>query len=317
LIAWREDGPDGFAPLGRGGLRVRPLSFGGAPLGNLGTAVSDEDAEAAVHAAWAAGIRYFDVAPHYGLGLAEERLGRALRNYPRDEYILSTKVGRVLFDPGEGSQSDTQGFAVRSSLRRVFDYSAAGVRRSLEDSLNRLGLDRVDIVFVHDPENVYRESLDGAFPALDTLRSEGVISSYGAGVNHSGILADIVRETDSDVVLAARTWTLADRSALADLLPAALEREVSVVVAGVLSPGIVGVEHGRLDELCRDFGVSIMTAATRFPFLHPAVTTVLIGMRSAAEVETDTASFAETIPDGFWSAILDEFGLSEPRRTAP
>ncbi|MDQ1546288.1 MAG: D-threo-aldose 1-dehydrogenase [Actinomycetota bacterium] len=317
MIAWREDGPDGFAPLGRGGLRVRPLSFGGAPLGNLGTAVSDEDAEAAVHAAWAAGIRYFDVAPHYGLGLAEERLGRALRNYPRDEYILSTKVGRVLFDPGEGSQTDTQGFAVRSSLRRVFDYSAAGVRRSLEDSLNRLGMDRVDIVFVHDPENFYRESLDGAFPALDTLRSEGVISSYGAGVNHSAILADIVRETDSDVVLAARTWTLADRSALTDLLPAALEREVSVVVAGVLSPGIVGVEHGRLDELCRDFGVSIMTAATRFPFLHPAVTTVLIGMRSAAEVETDTASFAETIPDAFWSAILDEFGLSEPGRTAP
>ena len=296
---------------------MRPLSFGAAPLGNLGTAVSDEDAEAAVHAAWAAGIRYFDVAPHYGLGLAEERPGRALRNYPRNEYILSTKVGRVLFDPGEGSRTDSQGFAVQSRLRRVFDYSAAGVSRSLEDSLNRLGLDRVDIVYVHDPEIFHRESLDGAFPALDKLRSEGVILSYGAGMNQSAVLADIVRETDSDVVLAARTWTLADRSAFMDLLPAALERQVSVVAAGVLSPGILGSEHARLDELCTDFGVSIMTAATRFPFLHPAVTTVLIGTRSAAEVETDTASFAETIPDGFWSAILDEFELGASERIAP
>jgi D-threo-aldose 1-dehydrogenase len=317
LIAWREDGPEGFAPLGRGGLRVRPLSFGAAPLGNLGTAVSDEDAEAAVHAAWAAGIRYFDVAPHYGLGLAEERLGRALRNYPRDEYVLSTKVGRVLVDPGEGPRSDSQGFAVQSRLRRVFDYSAAGVHRSLEDSLNRLGLDRVDIVYVHDPENFYRESLDGAFPALDQLRSEGVISSYGAGMNESAMLADIVRETDSDVVLAARTWTLADRSALTDLLPAALGRGVSVVVAGVLIPGVLGAEGSRFEELCRTFGVPIVTAAARFPFLHPAVSTVLVGMRSGAEVVADTHAFSEAIPDGFWSAILGEFGLAEPERTAP
>lgn len=317
MIAWRDEVPEGFAPLGRGGLRVRPLSFGAAPLGNLGTAVADEDAEAAVHAAWAAGIRYFDVAPHYGLGLAEERLGRALRNYPRDDYILSTKVGRVLFDPGEGSRPDSQGFAVRSSLRRVFDYSAAGVRRSLEDSLSRLGLDRVDIVYVHDPENFYRESLDGAFPALDELRGEGVISSYGAGMNESRMLADIVRETDSDVVLAARTWTLADRSALTDLLPAALERDVSVVVAGVLSPGILGSAQPRVDELCRTYGVSIVTAATRFPFLHPAVATVLVGMRSAAEVVTDARSIAETIPDGFWPAIMDGFDVGAAERITP
>jgi D-threo-aldose 1-dehydrogenase len=309
LIAWRDEVPTAFAPLGRGGLRVRPLSFGGGPLGNLGSAVSDEDAEATVHAAWAAGIRYFDVAPHYGLGLAEERLGRALRNYPRDEYILSTKVGRVLFDPGEGSRADSEGFAVQSRLRRVFDFSAAGVQRSLEDSLTRLGLDRVDIVYVHDPENFYREAVEGAFPALDQLRSEGVISSYGAGMNESPMLADIVRETDSDVVLAARTWTLANRSALADLLPAAQDRGVSVVVGGVFYGLALDGANGRTSSLCRQFGVSLLAAAIQFPLLHPAVCAVLVGIRSQSEAVLDSDASLEPIPDGFWRALHQEFGL--------
>lgn len=288
---------------------MRPLSFGGAPLGNLGTAVSDEDAEAAVHAAWAAGIRYFDVAPHYGLGLAEERLGRALRNYPRDEYILSTKVGRLLFDPGEGSRNDSQGFAVQSRLRRVFDYSADGVHRSIEDSLRRLGVDRVDIVYVHDPENFYREALDGAFPALNQLRSEGVITSYGAGMNESPLLADIVRETDSDVVLAARTWTLADHSALGDLLPAALDRGVSVVVGGVFYGLALDRDNGWISDVCRQFGVSLLAAAVQFPHLHPAVRTVLVGMRSQTEAVVDIDAFCEPIPDGFWLALRQEFDM--------
>ena len=308
MIVWRDQAPGPLAPLGRGGLRVAPLSFGGAPIGNLGTAVSDADAEAAVHAAWAAGIRYFDVAPHYGLGLAEERLGRALRNYPRDEYILSTKVGRVLFDPGQGLHADGQGFEVRSTLRRVFDYSADGVRRSLHDSLARLGLDRVDIAYVHDPDQHYREALAGAFPALDRLRREGAIRSYGAGMNHSALLADIVRETDSDVVLAARTWTLADRSALADVLPAALGRGVSVVVGGVLAESPVPEERRRLAQLARRFGVDPATAATRFPLTHPAVATVLVGMRTSAEVAADTRAFGAAIPDGFWPAIRAALG---------
>jgi D-threo-aldose 1-dehydrogenase len=279
------------------------MSFGAAPLGNLGTAVSDEDAEGAIHAAWQAGIRYFDVAPHYGLGLAESRLGRALRAYPRDEYIVSTKVGRLLFDPGEGMRDDSQGFAVRSSLRRVFDYSADGVRRSLDGSLDRLGLDRVDLVYVHDPENHYFEALAGAFPALDDLRRQGVIASYGAGMNESAMLADIVRETDSDVVLAARTWTLANQSAFMDLLPVATERGVSIVTGGVLT-GIGDIARSSsLSELCDRFGVTLTAAATRFPLTSPAVSTVLVGMRSRSEVDIDSQAFSERIPEQFWPAV--------------
>jgi D-threo-aldose 1-dehydrogenase len=294
---------------------VGALSFGGAPLGNLGVAVSDADADAAVHAAWATGIRYFDVSPHYGLGLAEERLGRALSCYPRDEYILSTKVGRVLFDPGEGVRSDSQGFAVRSNLRRVFDYSFDGVYRSVDDSLKRLGLDRIDIAYVHDPENNYREALVGAFPALDRMRSEGIIASYGAGVNQSVLLADVLRETDSDVVLAARSWSLINQSALDEFLPLALKRQVSVVVGGVLYELSLTGPNGRLGKLCRTFGVPLLAAATRFPLLHPAITTVLVGMRSATEVETDVHAFSEPIPDEFWVAILSEFGLGSIGRS--
>jgi D-threo-aldose 1-dehydrogenase len=309
MNTWRETPPAGFSHLGHGGLLVQPLSFGGAPLGNLGSVVSDDDAAAAVHAAWRRGIRYFDVSPHYGLGLAELRLGRALSDYPRDEYILSTKVGRVLFDTGEGSRSDTQGFKVRSSLRRVFDYSADGVRRSLEDSLTRLGLDRVDIVYVHDPENHLAEALEGAFPALEELRSEGVITSYGAGMNESAMLSVIVRETDSDVVLAARTWTLTDRSALADLIPAALERGVSVVIGGVFYGLALDTDNGWISGACRQFGVSLLAAAVQFPLLHPVVSTVLVGMRSEREAVDDIDAFSEPIPDGFWLALRHGFGM--------
>jgi D-threo-aldose 1-dehydrogenase len=307
MTVWRDGPPLEPVPLGRGGLRVPALSFGAAPLGNFGTAVSERDAEAAVHAAWAAGIRYFDVAPHYGLGLAEARLGRALRAYPRDEYILSTKVGRILFDAGVGVRDDGQGFAVRSPLRRAYDYSADGVRRSLDDSLTRLGLDRVDVVYVHDPDNHHREALSGAFPALDRLRGEGVIRSYGAGMNQAAMLADLVRETDADVMLAARTWTLADRAALADLLPTALERGVSVVIGGALTG--VSLEEGRVAEACLRLGVPVLTAALRFPLSHPAVSTALVGMRSAAEVDADARAFSCDIPDGFWPALRAELGI--------
>jgi D-threo-aldose 1-dehydrogenase len=310
VIAWRDTTPTGFLALGRGGLRVQPLSFGGAPLGNLGTAISDEAAAGAVYAAWERGIRYFDVSPHYGLGLAERRLGSALREYPRDEYILSTKVGRVLFDTGEETRHDTQGFDVRSNLRRVFDYSADGVRRSLEESLSRLGLDRIDIVYVHDPENHYPEAIAGAFPALDELRHEGTIVSYGAGMNESEMLAEVVRETDSDIVLAARTWTLSNQAALDDLMPIALDRGVSVVVGGVFYQLPLSGDTGIVGEVCRQFNVSIVSAATRFPYTHPAVTTTLVGMRSAEETAIDVDSFSASLPEGFWPALRQALGIA-------
>ena len=181
--------------LGRAGLEVGRYAFGVAPLANLGHEVTEEEAAIALEAAWSAGVRYFDTAPHYGLGLGERRLGAFLATKPRDEFILSTKVGRVLVDNPLGMQPDDEGFDVRSPLVRRLDYSADGVRRSLDDSLERMRLDRVDIVFVHDPDEFYRESMEEAFPALDELRREGVIASYGAGMNQSAMLADFVLNT--------------------------------------------------------------------------------------------------------------------------
>jgi D-threo-aldose 1-dehydrogenase len=293
---------DERVPLGRGGLTVPRLSFGGAPIGNLGTAVTDEDAEATVHAAWDAGMRYFDVAPHYGIGLAEVRLGRALSAYPRDEYVLSTKVGRLLFDSGRGVRADTQGFAVRSHLGRVYDYSGDGARRSLDDSMRRLGTDRIDIAYVHDADGAhYGQALEGAFVALDELRRQGVIRSYGAGMNGSEGLVRVLSDTDSDVVLAARTWNLAEHAAGLDLLPAALARGVSVVVGGVFFGDAMSPTPAVL-KACAELGAPVLAAALQFPLTNPAVSTILVGLRSPAEVRADVTAFAHPLPLALWHA---------------
>jgi len=223
--------------LGRGGLEVEPYAFGVAPLANLGHEVTDDEAATALEAAWSAGVRYFDTAPHYGLGLGERRLGAFLATKPRDEFILSTKVGRVLVDNPLGIQPDDEGFDVRSPLVRRRDYSADGVRRSLDDSLERMGLDRIDVVFVHDPDEFYREAMEGAFPALDELRREGVIASYGAGMNQSAMLTDFVLNTDLDVVMCAGRYTLLEQGALDDLLPAASARCAWTIATSGLSGG--------------------------------------------------------------------------------
>lgn len=188
-------------------------------------------------------MRYFDVAPHYGLGLAERRLGLGLRSRPRGEFTVSTKVGRLLrpvLNPT--SARDDEGFDVPADFERVRDYSRDGVRRSLDSSLERLGLDRVDIAFVHDPDDFYREALDGAFPALEELRAEGTITSYGAGMNQSEMLTRFVERTDLDVVMLAGRYTLLEQGPLDDLLPACLEQGVSVVAAGVFNSGILATD---------------------------------------------------------------------------
>jgi D-threo-aldose 1-dehydrogenase len=208
-------------------MNLGRVSFGSAPIGNLGREVSDVEWRGALAAAWDVGIRYYDTAPHYGLGLAERRLGEGLNG--RDGFLLSTKVGRLL-EPGEGPD---EGYAVPATHHRVRDYSRDGVLRSLESSLQRLGVDRVDIVFVHDPDDHEREALDGAFPALEELRAQGVISSYGAGMNQAGMLARFIRETDLDVIMLAGRYTLLEQGALDELLPECARRGVSVVAAGV------------------------------------------------------------------------------------
>ncbi|WP_342779846.1 aldo/keto reductase [Lacisediminihabitans profunda] len=309
--------------LGRAGLEVGPYAFGVAPLANLGHEVTEEDAASALEAAWSAGVRYFDTAPHYGLGLGERRLGAFLATKPRNEFVLSTKVGRVLVDNPLGVQPDDEGFDVRSPLARRRDYSADGVRRSLDDSLERMGLDRIDAVFVHDPDEFFREALEGAFPALDQLRREGVIASYGAGMNQSAMLADFVLNTDLDVVMCAGRYTLLEQGALDDLLPAASARGVSVVAAAVFNSGLLARDRpapgstydyapasvellarvGAIADVCEANGVSLPAAALQFTLGHPAVATVCTGARSAEQVRRNAGLFDLTIPDSLWADL--------------
>jgi D-threo-aldose 1-dehydrogenase len=310
--------------LGRSGVMVTELAFGGAALGNLFTSVDDETAAATVDAAWDGGIRTFDTAPHYGLGLSERRIGEALRRRPRDEFTISTKVGRIL-EPvsGEADGLDTEGFVVPATHRRRFDYSADGVRRSLESSLQRLGLDRVDIVYIHDPVDHREQALREAYPALAQLRSEGVVGAIGAGMNESEMLTRFVIETDVDVVLLAGRYTLLDQSAAEDLLPAAVERGVSVVVGGVFNSGLLAnpsadarfdyqvapaslIERARrLEAACGAFGIPLRAAAVRFPLAHPAVASVLIGARNPYEITEAVELRGLDIPAELWTALAE------------
>lgn len=293
------------------------LGLGAAPLGNLYELVRDEDARATVDAAWEGGIRDFDVAPLYGYGLAERRLGDALRGRPRDQYRISTKVGRLLV---EGRDEDGI-FIDVPGLRPVFDFSYDGVLRSFEASLERLGLDRVDTLLVHDPDDFAEQALAGAFPALRRLRDEKVVSLIGAGMNQAPMLCRFVREAGIDCVLVAGRWSLLDRRAGEELLPLCSERGVEVMVGGVFNSGLLArpsalatfdyaaappelVEAARaLDAECRAAGVDLLSAALSFPARHPAVTTVLVGARTPAEMRADVAAFTAEIPDRLWERL--------------
>lgn len=324
-------------PVGRAGLTVTELSFGAAQIGNLATAMSDGHATDAVDAAWSAGVRYFDTAPHYGLGLSERRLGAALAGRPRDEFAVSTKVGRVLVpDPGGASRRDAEGFDVPAAWRRIRDYSRDGVLRSLDDSLVRLGLDHVDIAFVHDPDDYYREALEGAFPALERLRQEGVIKSYGAGMNQSAMLAEFIRSTGADIVMLAGRYTVLEQGALDDLLPVCVERHVSVIAAGVFNSGLLASDRpapdatynyapapeallqraSRIAGVCERFGATLPAAAAQFPLAHPAVASVCLGMRSPGQVRRNAALLATPVPGELWPALKAE-GLLREDAPAP
>ncbi|MFF5532508.1 aldo/keto reductase [Streptomyces cinerochromogenes] len=318
-----------MTPLGRSGVEVTPLGFGAAALGNLYTPVSDEQAHAAVRAAWQRGIRYFDTAPHYGLGLSERRLGAALRAYDRARYTVSTKVGRRL-DPADGTGDDlAHGFAVPATHHRDWDFTADGVRRTLEASLERLGLDRVDLVYLHDPDDHAEQAFREGYPALEKLRAEGVVGAIGAGMNQAEMLTRFVRDTDVDVVLCAGRYTLLDQSAAAQLLPEAERRGVSVVIGGPFNSGLLADPTPRatydytraprelldralrIKEAAERHGTTLRAAALAFCSAHPAVASVLAGARSAAEVHDCADQFEATVPDAFWRE-LREAGLLPP-----
>ena len=224
-------------------LELSVLSLGCAQLGNLHREVSDAEANATVEAAWDLGVRYYDTAPHYGLGLSERRLGPALGAHARDDYILSSKVGRLLEPVGGAARGWDEDFAVPATHRRVWDFSRDAIHRSIDESLGRLGLDRLDVVYLHDPDDHMAEAVDTGYPALDELRSEGVVTAIGAGMNSASSLAELVSRTDLDLVMLAGRYTLLEQDSLDDLLPLCVRRRVAVVAAGVFNSGLLAQPH--------------------------------------------------------------------------
>jgi D-threo-aldose 1-dehydrogenase len=332
--------PSQRVSLGRTGLEITHLAFGGASIGGLFTDVDDATAIATVRHAWDLGIRTFDTAPLYGYGASERRMGAALGDRPRDEFVLSTKVGRLVREPSRiapGAEIDRQlldgredaYYVRREPVRVVFDYSADGVRRSLDESLARLDLDRMDIALIHDPDDHWETAIGEAWPALDRLRAAGVIRAVGAGMNQSAMLARFARETDMDVFLVAGRYTLLDQGALDELLPACLERGIAVLVGGVMNSGVLAdprpgarfdyapappdvVERARrIGEVCRRHSVPLRAAAMQFPLAHPAVVSLVAGVRSTAHLEEYPAMLRHPIPAELWHELRTEGLLAE------
>lgn len=317
-------------PIALGEWDFGRLAYGAANVGNLYRALTDEEADSALEAAWDAGIRYFDTAPHYGLGLSERRLGAFLRTKPRHEFLLSTKVGRLLRPnpAGEGRFDDANDFAVPASVKRVWDVSADGIRRSLDESLARLGLDAVDILYLHDPEKS-DSGLDGALedgiPALAGLRHEGLVSAIGIGSMSVAALDAAVRSDAIDLLMIAGRFTLIDQPALESVIPACRERGVGVVNAAIFNSGLLAkptpdpaarydygavppelfVRATRIAAVCGDFGVDLPTAALQYSLREPAVRTVVVGGRNPAQIRQNAQRMAVGIPDGLWAALAD------------
>ncbi len=311
------------------GVALTRLVLGCAPLGGLFAPVSDEDAAATLDAAWRAGIRAFDTAPHYGVGLAEERLGAALRSWPRAQVAVSSKVGRLLV-PTDEDVDGAEGFFATPRRRRVRDDSRDGVRRSVEQSLERLGTDHLDIALVHDPDDHFAAARDAAIPALVELRDEGVVRAVGVGMNQTAMLERFVAETDIDCVLVAGRYSLLDASAAAGLFPACQARGVAVLAAGVFNSGILAdprpgatfdyapasadlVERATaIRAVCGRHGVAIAAAALHYVLAHPAVTAAVVGARSAYEVSENVRHLATPVPSELFDELEAEGLLAAP-----
>lgn len=311
------------------GIAITEIGLGASQFGNMNRETTDEASTAAVNAAWDAGIRYFDTAPHYGLGLSERRLGRSLAGRPRAEYAVSTKVGRDLVPtPERAGERDEHGFHVPATHRRAWNFSRDGILRSLEQSLDRLGLDRVDIVYLHDPDDHWEQASTEGVGALIELRDQGVVGAIGAGMNQTAMMTEFVRRCDIDIVMLAGRYTLLDRSAAADLLPLAHERGVGVVAAAVYNSGLLSraevaegtnfdylpasaelVANARaIAEVCRAHGVTLPEAAVQFALRQPAVVSVVLGTRTAEQAREGVERYLVDIPDELW-AELDDSGL--------
>ena len=337
--------PTDRLPLGRTGLRMTRLGLGGASIGGLYDAVSETDALATISRAWDLGIRTFDVAPLYGYGAAERRFGMALADRPRDDFVLSTKVGRLVH-PADAIPHDADidaqaidgrddAFYPRTEpVRIVFDYSADGVRRSLEESLERLRLERIDVALIHDPDEHWEQAIGEAWPALARMREEGTIRAVGVGMNQSAMLARFAREGDFDVFLLAGRYTLLDQGALTDLLPLCVERGIGILAGGVMNSGVLADPRSgsrfdyrpappdvvdrarRIAAVCERHGVPMKAAAIQFPLAHPAVVSLIAGVRRIDHLEEYPALMHRPIPPDMWNHLRAE-GLLAPGAPVP
>jgi D-threo-aldose 1-dehydrogenase len=321
--------------LGKSGLEVTQMGFGGAPHGNMYEAFPDEQAWAAVRACHDANIRFFDTAPLYGFGLSEHRLGEALRGVERDGYVLSTKVGRLL-RPVPPAEVDRAQFKTPMPFLGVYDYSYDGVMRSMEDSLQRLGTHRIDVLLAHDldiwthgseeaRQARVKELMDGGYLAMRRLRDEGAVRAIGAGVNEAAACQDLAERGDFDCFLLAGRYTLLEQDSLNSFLPLCERRGIGLIIGGAYNTGILatGAIEGayynyqpappeimervrRIEQVCIRHGVRLASAALQFPLGHPAVATVIVGMRSPDEVQRNLDIFGAEIPSALWADLKHE-----------
>jgi D-threo-aldose 1-dehydrogenase len=327
----------------RSGLAFTAFGFGGAPVGNFNGAFTDEAASDMVEQAWAQGVRYFDTAPGYGNGLSEYRLGHALRRYDRHELVLSTKVGRVL-TPAVGAPTTDGQYQDIPPFVAGFDYTYDGVMRAVEQSMQRMLTDHFDVLFIHDcdvythgtaqPE-YFHQALVGAFPALESLRDQGVVKAIGFGVNETEVMIEAVKTTDADLCLLAGRYTLLEQEPLDALLPMCQDRGVGIVLGGVYNSGVLATgavqgarfnyapasaevleKVGAIEDICRRHDVALAAAALQFAYAHPAITSICIGARDADQQARNASLFEARIPEQFW-ADLRAAGLVRPDAPTP
>jgi D-threo-aldose 1-dehydrogenase len=330
-------------PVGRTPLKVSVLGLGGAPIGGNLQATSPETAAAVMDAAWTAGIRYFDTAPFYGYGLSEHYFGESLRRHPRGEFVLSTKVGRVL-KPRTTPQAANDPWKQPLPFEPVFDYGYDATMRSFEDSLQRLGTNKIDILLIHDigatthfekQTAMMKAAMEGGFKALQELRAQGVIGALGMGVNEWEVCMEAMGHGGFDVFLLAGRYTLLEQEALTSFLPECQKRGTTIIIGGPFNSGIlaVGAKPGttynyepapqhildkvaKIEKVCADHKVALPAAALQFPLTHPSVCSVIPGSRSVDELRRNLDLFRTPIPKALWSD-LKTAGLMRPDAPTP
>jgi D-threo-aldose 1-dehydrogenase len=314
----------------RSGLTFTAFGFGGAPIGNFNGVFTDDEALDMVSQSWQQGVRFFDTAPGYGNGLSEYRLGQAVRKYDRAEMVLSTKVGRVV-TPTKGAPTVNGQYQDIPPFVADFDYTYDGVMRAVEQSMQRMLTDRFDVLFIHDCDRYthgpsqpeyFRRALVSAFPALESLRDQGVVKAIGFGVNETDVMTEAIKATDADLCLLAGRYTLLEQEPLDLLLPMCEERGVGIVLGGVYNSGVLATgpvagarfnyapapqdvldKVAEIEQVCRRHNVELATAALQFAYAHPAVTSICIGARNAQQQQRNAELFEMTVPEDLWEEL--------------